>query len=173
MKARMIVDKSPFVATDGIIFTGHKSSRLLGVDISNGRLLHDSNNEDIQLLHNHAGKGKQPSMKNKAPSQNKTNKGRNKNTEESGDGYNINGKVHSDKSIIVTGDSISDLINTDENEINEESMLDDPSTPIEVTEGEPKETLWLGRVDYTVRAFDGETGTEKVFMYAYPYHVGL
>ena len=91
VKARMLVEKSPFVTSDGVIFTGEKTSRLFGVDLSNGQLLgeeYDENNHNI--------------------------------------------------------------INDEENQ---STSTDKSST---------SSSMWLGRIDYTVRAFDGETGREKV-----------
>ena len=37
----MLAEKAPFIS-DNLIFTGSKSSRILGVDMKSGRLLHDS-----------------------------------------------------------------------------------------------------------------------------------
>eukprot|EP01036_Dinobryon_divergens_P019177 gene19177-26152_t len=94
VKARMLVEKTPFVTPDGVIFTGKKTSRLLGVDISNGRVVHDSDPDD-------------PSTASAA--------------------------MHN---------------------------LNHPHHPLGLRDSATK-PLWLGRVDYTVRAFDEETGEEK------------
>eukprot|EP01041_Mallomonas_annulata_P002756 gene2756-5426_t len=97
VKARMLVEKTPFVTPDGVIFTGKKTSRLLGVDISNGRVVHDSDPDD-------------PSTASAA--------------------------MHN---------------------------LNHPHHPLGLRDSATK-PLWLGRVDYTVRAFDEETGEEKFNM---------
>ena len=43
VKARMIAEKAPFISSqDNLVFTGQKSSKILGVDLSNGKITHDS-----------------------------------------------------------------------------------------------------------------------------------
>lgn len=43
VKARMIAEKAPFVSTqDNLFFTGQKTNRILGVDVRNGKIIHDS-----------------------------------------------------------------------------------------------------------------------------------
>ena len=39
--ARMLVEKAPFVTHDGLIFTSQKNSRVIGVDLGSGRVVHD------------------------------------------------------------------------------------------------------------------------------------
>jgi hypothetical protein len=43
VKARMIAEKAPFVSNqDNLFFTGQKTNRILGVDVRNGKIIHDS-----------------------------------------------------------------------------------------------------------------------------------
>ena len=39
--ARMLVEKAPFTTHDGLIFTSQKNSRVIGVDLGSGRVVHD------------------------------------------------------------------------------------------------------------------------------------
>ena len=91
MKARMIVDKAPFIAADGTMYTGAKTSRVFGIDVDSGRVLHDSHSSDLQ----------------------------------------------------------SSLATMQHEAI---GSTDSPMNP----------PLWLGRIDYVVRAYDADTGLEKV-----------
>jgi hypothetical protein len=112
VKARMLVEKSPFVSADGVIFTGEKTSRLFGIDLSNGQMI--------------------------------------------GDGYEYN-------------EYDSNNVNSNNINVDEEGMLDMPpltstssSSSATSSSSSTSSSMWLGRIDYTVRAFDGETGREKV-----------
>lgn len=83
VKARMLVEKAPFVSNDGeLIFTGHRKSKVVGLDVNSGEITHE----------------------------------------------------------IIDGQPTASLL----------SDSADQKTP-----------LWIGRVDYTVRAFDGTSGTEQ------------
>jgi hypothetical protein len=56
VKARMIAEKAPFVSIhDNLIFTGQKSSRILGVDLRNGRIVHDTGASNSKLPRSHDG----------------------------------------------------------------------------------------------------------------------
>ena len=39
--ARMLVEKAPFTTHDGLVFTSQKNSRVIGVDLGSGRVVHD------------------------------------------------------------------------------------------------------------------------------------
>ena len=53
VKARMIAEKAseaPFISNqDNLIFTGHKTSRLLGIDVRSGRIIHDTGGPGSKL----------------------------------------------------------------------------------------------------------------------------
>jgi hypothetical protein len=46
VKARMLVEKAPFSSPEGLIFTSQKKSRVIGVDLANGKVLHDLPSEE-------------------------------------------------------------------------------------------------------------------------------
>lgn len=54
VKARMIAEKAPFISSqDNLIFTGQKTSKILGVDLSNGKITHDSSLRNSKLMRHH------------------------------------------------------------------------------------------------------------------------
>ena len=46
VKARVLAEKAPFISQEGLLFTGQTSSRILGLDISSGKILHDSGSDE-------------------------------------------------------------------------------------------------------------------------------
>jgi len=46
VKARMLAEKAPFISQEGLLFTGQTNSRILGVDIGSGKIVHDSGMDD-------------------------------------------------------------------------------------------------------------------------------
>ena len=42
--ARMLSEQEPYVSNDGLIYTGQRTDRLFGLDLSSGQILHDSGN---------------------------------------------------------------------------------------------------------------------------------
>lgn len=49
MKARMIADRTPFVANDGTMYTGSKKSRIIALDINTGLALQEVSDEGAAL----------------------------------------------------------------------------------------------------------------------------
>lgn len=96
VKARMLAESAPIMTQEGLLLTGQKTSRILGVDISSGRVLHDTMAAD-----------------------------------------NL-GRVN----------SLSTLQNN-KPKLNKKVI---------------QQPLWVGRTDYTLRAFDGATGIEEFNM---------
>lgn len=45
VKARMLAEKTPFISQEGLLFTGQTNSRILGVDIGSGKIVHDSSED--------------------------------------------------------------------------------------------------------------------------------
>ena len=101
--ARMLAEKTPFVNDDGLVFSGVRRSRLMGVDINSGSIFHqsDSLSED-------------PSQPGRP---------------------------------MPLGDSPED-----------ELRPEDFSPPAAL--GSNARPLWIGRTDYTVRAFHSDSGIE-------------
>lgn len=97
--ARMLAEKAPFINEDGLVFSGSKKSRLLGVDVSSGNVFHDSSEDDgcnrLRRLPPGDAGGKE---------------------KEKGSGEGVSNPIVS--------------------------------------------PVWIGRTDYTVRAFDTKTGVE-------------
>jgi len=91
VKTQVLAEKAPYSSKDGLIFTGQKYSRLLGVDLNTGRVLHDT----------------------------------------------------------------SDAIAGSSEEI--------PTLRLKTRQRSAEQTghLWIGRVDYTLRAYDDMTGQEE------------
>ncbi len=96
VKARMLAESAPIMTQEGLILTGQKTSRILGVDINSGRVLHDTMAADNL--------GRVNSLSTLQ-----------------------NNKPKSNKKVI-------------------------------------QQPLWVGRTDYTLRAFDGATGIEEFNM---------
>ena len=107
VKARMLAEKAPFLSQSGLLFTGEKASRILGVDIDSGRMVgHGSQGKvDIRRLESDSSRSRILSHHHK---------------------FNGN-KVRGNRNQAVSS----------------------------------KSPLWIGRVDYTIRAFDSITGSEK------------
>ena len=96
VKARMLAESAPIMTQEGLLLTGQKTSRILGVDINSGRVLHDTMATDNL--------GRVNSLSTLQ-----------------------NNKPKSNKKVI-------------------------------------QQPLWVGRTDYTLRAFDGATGIEEFNM---------
>ena len=50
VKAQALAEKTPYSSKNGLIFTGHKNSRLLRLDLKNGRIIHDTGAGDGEPL---------------------------------------------------------------------------------------------------------------------------
>jgi hypothetical protein len=102
--ARMLAEKTSFVNEDGLVFSGSKRSRLMGVDVSSGSMFHDSDTADTAGI--------------------------------------------SGGSLPFSSADDEDALDPD-NFDGERSVVTDTFSP-----------MWIGRTDYTVRAFDSKTGQE-------------
>ncbi len=155
VKARMLVEKAPFLSQEGLLITGSKTSRLLGVNLENGELLHKSGERGAE--------GAERAVHMPSDDDGDLNTGINNN-----DNHNqISGVVSGMNSKIArqeVADRLSGSSSVDEAGRSEGASTD--SKP--KTKGKMKNKskngdhqLWLGRIDYNIRAVDGHTGGEQ------------
>ena len=116
--ARMLVEKAPFTTHDGLIFTSQKNSRVIGVDLGSGRVVHD-----VLTSGGIMGLGSEE-----------------KRTSRQGRGAVFD----RDRDRAYAGDSSAGV-----------------SYRGAGGRKSHRSPFWLGRTDYTLRAFDQITGTEE------------
>ena len=118
MTARMLSEQEPYVSNDGLIYTGQRTDRLFGLDLSSGQILHDSGNPYV---------AQQRSNSNSA-----------------------HGTARSDSSVSSKSRALVDIspVNRGFGGRNGNSN--------------GRRQLWIGRTDYTLRAFNELTGRESL-----------
>jgi hypothetical protein len=172
MSTKMLVDKAPFISErDGLFFVGHKNSRIFGIDVATGELISDTGS--LKDVLSSANPFHVPTNTNS----NNANANANVNANAKAKaGLNGDSNPHEDdvtsdtdtdtdpqSNFSTTSDTADSALSqyTQQTFNRNQQSIHKQRNKRSNQHSKSTTSLWFGRIDYVLRAFDAESGMES------------
>jgi hypothetical protein len=170
MSTKMLVDKAPFISErDGLFFVGHKNSRIFGIDVATGELISDTGSlKDVLSSANpfHVPTNTNSNNANanaNANSNAKAKAGLNGDSNPHEDDVTSDTDTDPQSNFSTTSDTANSALSqyTQQTFNRNQQSIHKQRNKRSNQHSKSTTSLWFGRIDYVLRAFDAESGMES------------